>query len=415
MSFESPTPNATSRYERMDFEQLENDPVAGPILQKHILRFLKQGGSVDAGPQKTALRLNENKNWFSGKYTGQLNEQGLLIDHQGKAEMKPSAHILDADKEAVIAEARTELSEIEAFEAEQVAQTPEGDVRLEPRTIRAWLDQEKGIPVVIRLSSGKIESGWKISGMNDEATLVRVDKDGAEPKLVSLKELQEWKEQAATEVLVSENSPEKGDVSGEQITPDTIREAVANKKPIVVKIKRSSGELVEGWDIVGVLENQTDVRVVKTGAGSKVVSLANINTWNTPEVAPVQKTVEPPANLPVEEVIEQPEERKSMSELLTPEGIGDSLANDKLIEVNVQRSSGSMDTGWKVIGIAKLGRSNQGEVVVEVTKSGVGSKKVPLSMLRQWNPDKEEQEEPNERVFGVPRPTKEELEKEFGE
>lgn len=55
--------NLESPYSLMNFNELEKDPTAGPILQKKCLEYLK----------------TQDKEWFEQEYTGELDEEGCLI------------------------------------------------------------------------------------------------------------------------------------------------------------------------------------------------------------------------------------------------------------------------------------------------------------------------------------------------
>ncbi len=96
-------------YELMSFDELEKDPVAGPVLQQKALEFLK----TDKG----------RKEDFEEKFTGELNAQGYLIQKNPnlRAIMRPSDLFTgsfqgesdDIDTEIVTKNTREELKTLE--------------------------------------------------------------------------------------------------------------------------------------------------------------------------------------------------------------------------------------------------------------------------------------------------------------
>lgn len=78
MSLESFNPSPENNYDTMSFSDLEQDPMAGPILQQKALEVLK----------------TDDKEWFDSEYTGELDERGYLVKkNETGASTMPSMNI----------------------------------------------------------------------------------------------------------------------------------------------------------------------------------------------------------------------------------------------------------------------------------------------------------------------------------
>ena len=173
-------------------------------------------------------------------------------------------------------------------------------------------------------------------------------------------------------------------VEGESavLSLESIQESLASRKPIEISIRRSSGQIESGWSIIdmylGVGNEPVKVKVVKNGVGAKVVSLDNVQKWNSPETSNSESAIELRENEPIS-VPEAPEAPKDLSAILIPGIIRDLLSRGEVIEVSVKRSSGEIESGWSVVVIDEAGK------MVRVSKEGAGSKVVSLDDLKKWN------------------------------
>ena len=68
-------------YANMTSDQLEKDPVASKILQKKALEYLK----------------TQDMEWFDREFTGEMTEDGYLVDKKGAANTKPFQSIGGGD------------------------------------------------------------------------------------------------------------------------------------------------------------------------------------------------------------------------------------------------------------------------------------------------------------------------------
>jgi hypothetical protein len=70
--------NLVKTYEAMDFNQLESDPTAGPVLQRVALNYLK----------------TYHREYFDREFTGELDNKGYLIKKNGQeSSTKPSQNL----------------------------------------------------------------------------------------------------------------------------------------------------------------------------------------------------------------------------------------------------------------------------------------------------------------------------------
>ncbi len=72
-------------------------------------------------------------------------------------------------------------------------------------------------------------------------------------------------------------------------------------------------------------------------------------------------------------------ETDDMSEMLTLEAIRESLKKSQPIEIKVRRSSGEIESGWKIVSIDEDG------LKLYVTKEGIGLKRIAFEDMRKWN------------------------------
>jgi len=95
MSFERFS--STSSHESMSFQELEKDEVAGPILQKKALEYLKE----------------HDTEYFERDFTGNLDEEGYLVKKDGQtSSTKPSMNIGGGEAmERVVEMTKEELRE----------------------------------------------------------------------------------------------------------------------------------------------------------------------------------------------------------------------------------------------------------------------------------------------------------------
>ena len=86
-------------YQAMDFDELEKDPVAGPILQQKVLEYLEQPG---------------NSTYFNEDFSGELDDKGYLLKKDGtSSNTKPSQNIGGGlAMEKVIEMVRAELQQM---------------------------------------------------------------------------------------------------------------------------------------------------------------------------------------------------------------------------------------------------------------------------------------------------------------
>ena len=143
------------------------------------------------------------------------------------------------------------------------------------QAIQASLESGKAIEVKIKRSNGEIESGWSIVqmylGEGDEPVKVKVVGE-AGSKVVSLESIQKWN--SLGEVPQAKEAV---------LTPESINDLLGKNQNIEVSVKRSSGEIEPGWkvtDHLGVGNEPVRVKVVN-GQASKIVSLNDLNEWNT--------------------------------------------------------------------------------------------------------------------------------------
>ena len=100
--FEGVPENRTEKknYESMSFHQLEADPIAGPVLQRMSLEYLK----------------THDSDWFYRKFTGELDKDGCLIAiKERNSGTKPSSHIsgfLNGPSEKVTEMTKAELKRL---------------------------------------------------------------------------------------------------------------------------------------------------------------------------------------------------------------------------------------------------------------------------------------------------------------
>ena len=69
----------------------------------------------------------------------------------------------------------------------------ETEIELTPESVESAIKNQKPIEVKVQRSSGKIEGGWTVTGINSESGVARVWNVGKNIfKDVSLKELKKW-------------------------------------------------------------------------------------------------------------------------------------------------------------------------------------------------------------------------------
>lgn len=87
----------TTRFAVMNFNQLEADPIAGPILQQMALEFLK----------------THDKEYFEREFTGKLDKRGYLIPRfdANFPKIKPSQNI-SGDRMAVLEVVRMTMEKL---------------------------------------------------------------------------------------------------------------------------------------------------------------------------------------------------------------------------------------------------------------------------------------------------------------
>lgn len=69
----------------------------------------------------------------------------------------------------------------------------EAEIKLTPESVESAIKNQKPIEVKVQRSSGKIEGGWIVTGINSESGVVRVWNIGKNiSKEVPLEELKKW-------------------------------------------------------------------------------------------------------------------------------------------------------------------------------------------------------------------------------
>ncbi len=94
MTFEAPQ-SPENAYESMDFDQLQADPIAGPVLQEVALEYLK----------------TQDREYFEREFTGELDEDGYLIPKglNHNSNTKPSHNIGSAGMDWVMEKTKVAL------------------------------------------------------------------------------------------------------------------------------------------------------------------------------------------------------------------------------------------------------------------------------------------------------------------
>lgn len=177
-------------------------------------------------------------------------------------------------------------------------------------------------------------------------------------------------------VYESESEKSEKKSAGEQklghLTAENIKEAIENRKHIIVKMLRSSGEIEDGWEILGMDSGLEKVTLwKKDGKDSskglrKAVSISDLQKWNTPGWRPGSVEVEKPK----EKVIEKPQEK-------TPEELYADIKRESRELFTVDKFQGFHDA---YMGIAKENRIKKDEALPIVRKKVEENLKIILRL-----------------------------------
>ncbi len=97
MAFENLTDMQAKKYEDMTYEEMKADPAGAKLVDELALEYLK----------------TEDKEWFDGAYTGELDAEGQLIPipgHELASPIKPEMTLSDKGMQWVLQKAKEKLS-----------------------------------------------------------------------------------------------------------------------------------------------------------------------------------------------------------------------------------------------------------------------------------------------------------------
>ena len=128
IKFENQAESAVD-YENMTPDQLLKDPVASEVLQKKALEYLK----------------TQDKEWFDREFTGEITEDGYLVDRKGVANTKPFQSIGGGDSFIwVIENTKRELLNDHDFVQPRGSKGMESDISVNASSSEVPVPHESG-------------------------------------------------------------------------------------------------------------------------------------------------------------------------------------------------------------------------------------------------------------------------------